>query len=153
MYGFGVNPKTLTSIVIPENLKNCYKAKDEDDDVLFYWDDSGEDDEKRVILFGTESNFKLLEENRDWFSDGTFDISPTLFTQLYSVHIVFNNKDLPLLYGYLPNKEEETYIKFFNMIKKSIKNIPNSFNVDFEKAVFNAASRVFKGALTQIYTV
>ena len=141
--GFGSNAIDLSSIVIPDNLKYCYKAKEEDPDVLFYWDDSGEDDESRVIVFSTEDNFKILSENRDWFSDGTFDISPTLFTQLYSIHVIVNNKDLPLVYGYLPNKEEKTYVKFFNMVKKSITIMPISFNVDFEKAVFNAAYRVF----------
>ncbi|RNA07460.1 hypothetical protein BpHYR1_050795 [Brachionus plicatilis] len=100
--GYGKNPKCLSSICIPDNLKMTYRNK------LFFYRDSGPSDEKRKLIFTTEDNLRLLEKYRDWFCDGTFDISPVLFTQLSTIHIILNNKDLLLVYAMLPNKEQTT---------------------------------------------
>ena len=54
-----------------------------------------------------------------------------------------------MVYGFLPNKKQTTYKKFFNMIKKSmlvlnVSNTCETFNFDLEKAAMNAAHQVFK---------
>ncbi|RNA35677.1 hypothetical protein BpHYR1_024196 [Brachionus plicatilis] len=106
--------------------------------------DTGPSDENRILLFTTEDNLRLLEKYRDWYCDGTFDISPVLFKQLYSIHIVVNNKDLPLVYALLPNKKQSSYTKLFRLIKSFTTKEPKTINVDFEKAVFNSVKTVFK---------
>ena len=68
------NAKCLTELTIPTELTKTYKNK------LFYFADSGSNDRNRVILSTTEDNLKLLIKFNDWYCDGTFDISPTLFT-------------------------------------------------------------------------
>ena len=54
-----------------------------------------------------------------------------------------SNKILPLIYAYLPNKKYETYLTLFELIKKNLDIDPLSISVDFEKAVFKAAFKIF----------
>ena len=85
----------------------------------------GRDDKTRVIVFTTEGNLRLLQSNREWLGDGTFDLAPKrVFKQVYTIHIIYKNKDLPMVYGLLPNKTQKTYKKFFKMIKDVIKVLP-----------------------------
>ena len=134
----GPVPKSLAEIDIPDEYRFTYKNE------KFYYDDSGANDQERILVFTTEANIKLLEKNRVWYCDGTFDITPTLFTQLYSIHVIVHNKNLPMIYALLPNKLETTYIKLFKMIKSYLKHQPESVNIDFEKAVINAVEKVWK---------
>ena len=95
--GYGFNAKCLSKVDIPENLQYTYKEE------KFYWDDTGAGDKNRIILFTTAKNLALLDKYHDWLGDGTFDISPTFFKQVYSVHILVNGKSYPMAYGLLPN--------------------------------------------------
>ncbi|CAF1145501.1 unnamed protein product, partial [Brachionus calyciflorus] len=61
--GYGSNPKSLSTINIPLNLRVTYRDK------LFLFYDSGENDPNRILIFTTESNFSLLEKFRDWYCD------------------------------------------------------------------------------------
>jgi len=109
----------LCDLFIPECLHKTYL------DQMFYWDDSGRDDKTRVIVFTTEGNLRLLQSNREWLGDGTFDLAPKrVFKQVYTIHIIYKNKDLPMVYGLLPNKTQKTYKKFFKMIKDVINVLP-----------------------------
>lgn len=64
----------------------------------FYMGDSGQNDKNRVLYFTTEQNLKLLSKYRDWYCDGTFDISPNIFKQVYTVHIIIRGTTLPMVY-------------------------------------------------------
>ena len=88
-----------------------------------------------------------MEKNKDWLADGTFDIVPKLMKQLYTIHIIWYNKVLPLVYAYLPIKKTETYKIRFELLKKNLKYFPISISVDFEKAVFKAVINVFQGII------
>jgi hypothetical protein len=67
---------------------------------VFYLDDSGPSDDTRVILFTTEANLRLMQSHKDWLVDGTFDLAPKrVFKQVYTIHIIYKNKDLPVVYG------------------------------------------------------
>ena len=57
--------------------------------------DSGFDDKLRIICFGNLYNLKQLAENKDWFGDGTFDVSPLVFKQMFTLNILKNGKTLP----------------------------------------------------------
>ena len=79
----------------------------------------------------------------DWLCDGTFDISPTLYKQLFTIHAIYKTKTLPLVYSFLPDKETETYSKLFKMLLDHVKP-PLSLNCDFEKAIHLAANNIFE---------
>ncbi|CAF0709721.1 unnamed protein product [Brachionus calyciflorus] len=115
------------------------------DNEIFLLDDSGEDDNERVIIFSKEANIKLLNSSSDWFCDGTFAVSPKIFYQLYTINVLVNGKNLPVVYALLCNKKEESYNKLFNMLNHYIKNQPKNILTDFEKAVLNALRLAYPG--------
>lgn len=45
----------------------------------------------------------------EWYVDGTFKISPTLFAQVFVIMAGFNGGMHPCVYALLPNKEQATY--------------------------------------------
>ncbi|CAF1038870.1 unnamed protein product [Brachionus calyciflorus] len=106
--------KTREQINIPDCLMNTYS------DERFLLDDSGSDDEERVLIFETKNNIDLLETNPEWYCDGTFAVSASLFYQVLTINVIVNGKNLPVIYDLLPNKTEETYLKIFNMLNHSL---------------------------------
>ena len=111
----------LVSIDIPESLRFTKR------NAWFYYDDK-----ERILVFTTERNLQYLNKNLDWFVDGTFDVAPSLFTQLFTIQANVNGKVLPLIYSLIPNKKESSYVKLFKMVKHYSKE-PNTINCDFEE--------------------
>ncbi|CAF1096296.1 unnamed protein product [Brachionus calyciflorus] len=62
-------------------------------------------------MFTTVSNLKNLE-NAHIFVDGTFDIAPKLFKQVYNAHALVNGRCLTMVYGLMTRKNEEMYKLF-----------------------------------------
>ncbi|CAF0985761.1 unnamed protein product [Brachionus calyciflorus] len=129
---------SLSEIEVPVELRKTFRGQE------FYWDDSGKDDKNRIIIFTTEENLKILDQNLDWYADGTFYIAPTFYKQIYTLHVNKNKTIIPCVYALLPNKKKVTYRKLFKMVKSNLNNSPNSINMDFEKAAMNAAQEIFK---------
>lgn len=69
---------SLADSVIPDNLKNI------GDDVKFLLYDSGPGS-NRILIFSAKRNLELLRCVDVLLMDGTFDIVPPLFSQLYTV--------------------------------------------------------------------
>jgi hypothetical protein len=133
-----INTNDLSKIEILDKRRYTYRSE------LFYFDDSGMDDKTRIIIFSTSNNMKILSQHNHWYVDGTFDITPTMFTQLFSIHVYIKEVSIPLLYALLPNQTEKTYTKLFQMVKGLIDKSPLSIKSDFELAIINAARKVFK---------
>jgi hypothetical protein len=77
----------ISEIIIPESFQfTAHKEK-------FLFHDPGAVDKKRFFIFTTESNLRLLEQEECWYVDGTFDISPTFFKQVYTIHIMIIQND------------------------------------------------------------
>lgn len=70
-------PTTLIDLIIPENMKNI-------GDVPFLLYDSGPS-ANRILIFSTQRNLELLRRAKVLAMDGTFDIVPPLFSQLYTL--------------------------------------------------------------------
>jgi hypothetical protein len=117
---FGKAPTSRAEIELEDTLTV--------DGQQFFLDDSGKDDEDRVMVFATQENLQMLRRYPEWFIDGTFEICPKLFKQLFTFQIVVNGFNLPLIYALLPNKQTETYKKLFQMVQfhLKIKNWDNS---------------------------
>ncbi len=90
-----------------------------------------------------DSEIHDTEKIECWYVDGTFAVCPDLFYQLYTINGIINGKNLPLVYGLLPGKSEEIYLKFFNLIEPFIMR-PKFIMSDFEKAELNALKTTFK---------
>ena len=72
---------------------------------------------ERILIFTTKENIQELSEARIWHADGTFKCAPLLFTQLYTIYGVVQNKTLPLVFALIPNKNEVTHDKFLQKLK------------------------------------
>ena len=66
--------------------------------------DDGEDD--KIVVFGTQSSLCHLAEVSTFFMDGTFSVCPSIFHQVFIIHI--------MKYGQtFPNKQRQTYGRAF----------------------------------------
>ncbi|RNA08126.1 NADPH-dependent aldehyde reductase ARI1-like isoform X1, partial [Brachionus plicatilis] len=131
-------PDAIRQMILRARTKKFSFKKNEE----FYWGDSGSDDKNRVIVFTTEKNLSLLNDYCDWYADGTFDMFPTFFKQIYILHLIINGTLIPCVYAMLPNKKQ-TANKMFKMVRSFITNDPKSVNMDFEKAAMNSAQMIF----------
>lgn len=100
---------------------------------------------RRVIILTTDKNLKFLGRCPIWFNDGTFDVVPRVFYQLYTIHGIKNNVNMPLVYVLMTDKSEKTFIEVFSFLKKNLVKRPKvrSARFDFEKAPLNAFKFVF----------
>ena len=106
--------------------------------------DSGSNDPNRMLILGNRDLLEVLENAELWQGDGTFDICPAVFYQLYTIHAKIGNSYPPCVYFLLTNKSQETYIRALEQLKLLIPNAsPNTILVDFERAPINAFGQVF----------
>ena len=106
------------------------------DFLILFYDDTGSDDKNRILIFTTDRNIEFLNSHPDWYGDGTFDVSPELFKQLFTIQACVKGKVLPMVYALIPNKQQVSYMKLFTMLKEYL-NPPDSFSCDFEKGLLN----------------
>lgn len=79
---FPQNPKSLTDLNLP--LDFCKTLANEN--FLLYDNCAYEEGQERIIIFGTKGNLDFLSECHELYMDGTFKVSPVLFSQLYTIH-------------------------------------------------------------------
>lgn len=138
------NPLFIEELVVPDN----FKFSDKGEEFLLY--DSA-DNKNRMFVFTTKRNLLLLSQNSEWYSDGTFKTCPSLFKQLYTIHIIKNNKSIPLVYALLPNKTQITYIHLLEKLKQLEPTLkPTNILTDLERAAINAFQHVFPDISVQV---
>ncbi|CAF4411559.1 unnamed protein product [Rotaria socialis] len=57
-------------------------------------------------------------ETEQLLVDGTFKVTPSIFYQLYAVHVVYRNAVLPVVFALLPNKTQQTYRRFIDKLSE-----------------------------------
>ena len=136
------SPSSLQDIVIPEEIQ--YRNGPGGHQELFLLHDSGPDDPKRFLVFGTQRGVQFMEGASDFYCDGTFKMSPPLFTQICSISVVRFSKCICTLYALLPTKSEEQYDNLFEWLHGHAPNInPKTLMTDFELAPIKSFLRVF----------
>ena len=107
--------------------------------------DSGENDNNRILILGDQDLIRQLNDASLWFADGTFDSSPLIFYQLYSIHCKVGSSYPACVYVLLPNKNEDTYNRMHDYLINNvmINPNPNRYLVDFELAAINSVRRFF----------
>lgn len=75
-----VNPRNLSEL----KLANILTEKDAP--FLLYDNESAD---QRLVIFATKANLEILSNADRIFADGTFQVTPHLFNQLYTVHGTF----------------------------------------------------------------
>ena len=105
--------------------------------------DSGKDDVDRILLFASDANLDLLVRHRQWFADGTFKCSPSVFYQLFTLHVYVADSVVPVSYALLPNKTQATYRRMLIEFSKLRQFNPETIMTDFKQAMLNAFRSVF----------
>jgi len=147
-FGYEREPQNRASINIPERFKT---AKHGINEVIFlFHDDEPQDEEDnskdRIIIFATDLMLDELSKSDVWMMDGTFKVSPALFFQLYTIHVVVPNSKyvFPCAYCLLPNKTHATYKRVFQILKTACQNlVPRICIIDFEAAAKRALLEEF----------
>lgn len=70
----------------------------------------------RILIFSTTNLLKLMTHFNNWFCDGTFSSTPSLFYQVYTIHAVQYSNFLPSFYILLPDKNKKL-IDVFQALK------------------------------------
>ena len=106
-----------------KNIRTLNNTRDRERFLLY--DSYGEADFKgRLIIYATRQNIQKLMRCKTWFLNGTFDISPNMFTQVFailgSVNQTVNceNQEIGLsfVYALMTGKEEVAYTKVLQII-------------------------------------
>ncbi|XP_055306982.1 uncharacterized protein LOC129571240 [Sitodiplosis mosellana] len=93
----------------------------------------------RTLFFTTKENLKFLSLCDEYFMDGTFTVTPPLFSQFYTIHGRYKGWHVPLVYMLLTNKKQETYedaLKVLCELEPTLN--PTDFMIDFEMGAINA---------------
>ncbi|XP_066941046.1 uncharacterized protein [Macrobrachium rosenbergii] len=134
-------PHTRYSYEIPDEYKFL------DSGELFLQFDSGQSDKDRLLVFATNKGLDDLVNVKHWAGDGTFKCSPSIFYQLYTLHIQVGLLSVPRLFALLPNKRQESHNLLFNQLMELRPGLnPVSIMMDFEKAHINSFKSVFQSA-------
>ena len=93
-----------------------------------------------MLIFTTTENLRVLAASANVFMDGTFKSCPKLYSQLYTIHAIYKDHFVPLVYCLLPNKHRDTYYEVLNVIKREMgyQNLvfcPAKIFTDFEAAL------------------
>ncbi|XP_060086051.1 uncharacterized protein LOC132565428 [Ylistrum balloti] len=138
-----VLPKTLSDI----RLEGKWTETSTRDRFLLF--DDG-DQQNRIIAFATTENLRYLSTADTFYCDGTFYTWPSLFHQIYSIHVVIDGRMTPVVFALLPGKSQRIYTRLFTLLKEHMTQLylpfaPTHAFADFEVAVHNAIHQTFPG--------
>ncbi|CAF1635202.1 unnamed protein product, partial [Didymodactylos carnosus] len=68
----------------------------------------------RLLIFSSVDQLQLLDNCEELLVDGTFKVTPTVFYQLYTMHVAYRNAVIPAVFALLPNKNQQTYQRLIN---------------------------------------
>ena len=85
-------------------------------------------------------------------SQGTFSICPSIFYQVFTIHITKYNQVFAMIYALLPNKQRSSYNHAYMLLKDAALDLgltldPVSLMCNFELAIIQASLLSFPNAL------
>ncbi|KAL4112342.1 hypothetical protein QTP88_016151 [Uroleucon formosanum] len=101
-----------------------------------------------IIGFSTERNLNVLCDVTDIYMDGTFNVCPKFFTQLFTIHGLKDDVYIPLVFFLLPDKQKITYELAFKYLVDhcslhGMTLAPVQVFIDFEIAIHMAVESVW----------
>lgn len=88
-----LNPKFLLDLIISEEYIKTVNEKP----FLLY--ESGTGNKFKILIFTTTENLDLMKSYDHWFCDGTFSVTPTLFSQVYTIHASRFSGSIPTVFA------------------------------------------------------
>ncbi|CAF1395389.1 unnamed protein product [Rotaria sordida] len=106
----------------------------------------------RILVFSSDQQLKILFESDTIFMDGTFDIVPAHFKQVYLIHAHKFGQGLPVTFCLLPNKRGKTYTELFERLKEQACLMGTQFNpkciiTDYEPGLMPVVEQEFPVAI------
>ena len=111
--------------------------------IIFLQFDSGREDQNWILIFATNEGLNDMKTYKNGSFDDTFNNSPNIFYQLFTIHIQIGKITIPRIFAFLPNKSEVIYQKVFCKVEELVKLYHVSIMCDFEKAAINAIMRTY----------
>ena len=76
---------------------------------------------RRILLFSSDAHLKILAKAQQILVDGTFRITPSLWTQTFIISAqVTSNVFVPVVFALLPDKKRESYDAMFSSLKENL---------------------------------
>lgn len=130
-------PTDVNNFVVPDMFKKTLRGE------LFLLFDSNENG-KRILIYTTMNNLKILKKCKVWQGDGTFDTVPNIFEQLYTIHGRYRGNLIPLVYVITTHRDKETYKKVLEQLSETMPGLkPSKLIVDFDLAFIYAFEEFF----------
>ncbi|XP_052123549.1 uncharacterized protein LOC113215949 [Frankliniella occidentalis] len=147
------NPKTIGDIGdIPQKYKNTLDGKE----FLIYdsWNDEEDDEppQNRILVFSTRQFLKRLTQSLIVNLDGTFETSPDIFTQVFTIHGEYGGEVFPFVFALLPDKSEASYRTVLQAVVDKCRDMriaspkPVTVISDMEVGIINATKTIFSDA-------
>ncbi|KAJ9067744.1 hypothetical protein DSO57_1039738 [Entomophthora muscae] len=113
----GVSASSIDQLIITEEQKlSCHEER-------FLLHDDDQHAPERIICFATSQDLCNLLKCKTWLADGTFSTCSKLFSQLWNIHGQVGNLVLPLVFFFLPNKNQETYVQALTILNAKLDEI------------------------------
>ncbi|KAF0708413.1 Uncharacterized protein FWK35_00030787 [Aphis craccivora] len=119
---------------IPDSYK-VYSLSEGISENYFLLDDSGPS-ENIILIFGRPRSLEILHFSKVWYCDGTLKVAQIIFAQVYVILAEVLNGVHPLIYALLPNKQEKTYDKLFDMLNLLIPGFSVIYKNDADFLIF-----------------
>ncbi|KII66631.1 hypothetical protein RF11_01897 [Thelohanellus kitauei] len=117
------NPQTLSQLIISD----IYKVSMSREVFLIHDNNS----QRRTSVFASVRFIDALKNSEFWHCDGTFNVVPSIFTQLFTIYVMIGNTVIPA---------EEV----FAIIRGVVDGYQScSILMDFEMSMINAARNIF----------
>ena len=135
------NPATTDDLIMDDEWKTTGGPNPQQ----FVIYDSGRASTNRMIVFATDIGLQHLARSDVWMMDSTFDVAPTIFTQLYVIRAPLNTTSVSCVYALLSDKLESTYNELLTAVLNRCNILgfqpdPQVVISDFEKAALNSVS-------------
>ncbi|CAF1250999.1 unnamed protein product [Adineta ricciae] len=104
--------------------------------------------EDRILIFASDEQVDILQDTEEYLVDGTFNVVPEIFYQLFIIHDLFRDHVVPLVYALLRRKNAETYRRLITEILNIAPRwSPDTIMLDFEQASMGAFRTAFPNVL------
>jgi hypothetical protein len=96
-----------------------------------------------VVVFGSDIGIEILTLAKRIHGDGTFEVTPPLFSQVYLIHAWYKHKMFPCIIILMTGKSFELYKIAFGIVKEQAMHLrlvwnPEEVLTDFEQAAIKA---------------
>ncbi|KAL3092291.1 hypothetical protein niasHT_028169 [Heterodera trifolii] len=140
-------PLNLEQLEIP-NVYRIYKRTEIDEEQFLLADTGvfqiqGQNGPQRILIFGRASTADWTHEMKDIYADGTFALTPPLFSQIYVLLAKRDGWVFPICYCLLTSKCTAIYTRMLQLLLERWPNFaPQTISLDFELAMVGAVRTV-----------